>query len=122
MKEGEALKQKEGPTTLSWVDRAHWRKWLRANHKEQREIWPILPKKAKVGVSYRDYYGEVLDEALCYGWIDSRVKRVDDFRTLIRFTPRRSLNWSQLNLERAAELLKKGRMTRAGLKVLPEKI
>ncbi len=114
------MRQRENPKTLSWVDRAHWRKWLRANHNEQHEIWLIIPRKGKAGGSYKDYFGEALDEAICYGWIDSRVKRVDDLRTMIRFTPRRSLSWSQLNLERAAALLEKGRITRAGLKVLPE--
>jgi len=116
------LKEKETLNTLSWVDDVHWRKWLRANHNNQSEVWLILPKKTGAGVSYRAHYSEALDEAICYGWIDSRIRRVDKARSMVRFTPRKSLNWSQLNLDRAIVLLRKGKMTRAGLKVLPERL
>jgi len=123
MKSGKAaLKQKDNLNTLSWISRSHWRKTLRSNHKKQQEIWLILPKKSVSGTSYRDYYVEALEEAICYGWIDSRVRRVDDARSMVRFTPRKSKNWSRLNLDRAIELVRKGRMTRAGLRRLPEKL
>ncbi len=114
------LKQKDNLNTLSWVSRSHWRKWLRLNHEKQQEIWLILPKKSVSGTSYRDYYVEALEEAICYGWIDSRIRRVDEARSMVRFTPRKSQNWSRLNLDRAIELVRKGRMTRAGLRRLPE--
>jgi uncharacterized protein YdeI (YjbR/CyaY-like superfamily) len=116
------LSNTESVKTLTWVDRARWRKWLRANHTSQHEIWLVLPKKAGAGISYRDYFGEALDEAICYGWIDSRIRRMDEKRSMVRFTPRKSLSWSQLNFERAVALLKKGKVTRAGLKCLPEKL
>jgi len=74
------------------------------------------------GTSYRDYYVEALEEAICYGWIDSRIRHVDDARSMVRFTTRKSQNWSRLNLDRAIELVKKDRMTRAGLRLLPEKV
>jgi len=116
------MKRKDSLSTLSWVDRRHWRKWLRSNHKKEQEIWLILPKKIGTGTSYRDYYIEALEEAICYGWIDSRIRRIDDARSMVRFTPRKSQNWSRLNLDRAIELVRKGRMTRAGLGFLPEKL
>ena len=63
---------------------------------------------------------EAVGEAICFGWIDSRTKRLDDLRYLLRFTPRKNdSNWSPRNLEWAKELIGQGRMTKAGLARLP---
>jgi 8-oxo-dGTP pyrophosphatase MutT (NUDIX family) len=71
-------------------------------------------------ISYRDFLGDAVEEAICYGWIDSRVKRIGKSRLGIRFTPRRSTgNWSKYNRVRALMLLHNGRMTKAGIDVLP---
>ncbi len=113
------MKEKGEFNTLIWVDRDHWRRWLRANHNDQEEIWLVLPKESGSGTSYRDYYIEALEEAICYGWIDSRIRRVDDAHSMVRFTPRKSQNWSRPNLQRALALLKNGKMTMAGRKTLP---
>jgi uncharacterized protein YdeI (YjbR/CyaY-like superfamily) len=83
------------------------------------EIWLVLPKKSAGGASYRVYYNQALEEALCFGWIDSRIKPLDATRSLVRFTPRKSKNWSPYNIERALELVRKRKMTKAGLRVLP---
>jgi uncharacterized protein YdeI (YjbR/CyaY-like superfamily) len=78
-----------------------------------------LPKKSAGGDSYRVYHNQALEEALCFGWIDSRIKPLDATRSLVRFTPRKSNNWSRYNIDRALDLLRKRRMTKAGLRVLP---
>src|SRR5438445_12290052 len=73
------------------------------------------------GISYRDFVGYVVEEARCYGWIDSRVKRIGQTKLGVRFTPRRSRdNWSKYNRVRALKLLRNGKMTKAGTDVLPQ--
>ena len=96
-----------------------WRRWLKVNHDQKTEVWLVLPKKSAGGDSYRVYYNQAVEEALCFGWIDSRIKRLDSTRSLVRFTPRRSKNWSRYNIDRVLELVKKGKMTQAGLRLLP---
>ncbi len=71
-------------------------------------------------ISYREFLGDAVEEAICYGWIDSRVKRIGETKLGVRFTPRRSRgNWSKYNRVRALNLLHKGKMTKAGMDVLP---
>jgi uncharacterized protein YdeI (YjbR/CyaY-like superfamily) len=100
-------------------DRKGWRRWLGANHDRKTEVWLVLPKKSAGGDSYRVYYNQALEEALCFGWIDSRIKPLDSTRSLVRFTPRKTKNWSRYNINRALELVHKRKMTQAGLNVLP---
>ena len=108
--------------TLVFTDRKTWRKWLKINHEHRNEVWLVLPKKSDGGDSYRVYYNEALEEAICFGWIDSRIRSLDSTRSLVRFTPRKSGNWSRYNLAKARLLIKEGRMTPAGLKVLPQRL
>ncbi len=97
-----------------FADKTAWRKWLAENHNKQTEIW-ILTYKVHTGkhcLSYTD----ALDEALCYGWIDSRLRRIDDEKHLWRFAPRRPDSiWSLSNRTRVERLIKEGRMTKHGL-------
>ena len=121
--EGDSLGSllKEGKVErLVFEDRKQWRRWLRINHNRRSEVWLILPKKSAGGNSYRTYYNQALEEALCYGWIDSRIKPLDATRSMVRFSPRKSNNWSRLNIARALQLIRTGKMTKAGLKVLPQ--
>ena len=113
------MRMKEKVRTIIFQDGKRWRRWLRVNHKRKSEIWLVLPKKSAGGDSYRVYYNQALEEALCFGWIDSRIKSLDATRSLVRFTPRKSKNWSAYNIERALELVGKRKMTKAGLRVLP---
>jgi uncharacterized protein YdeI (YjbR/CyaY-like superfamily) len=99
--------------------RKEWRRWLKVNHNLKTEVWLVLPKKSAGGDSYRVYYNYALEEALCFGWIDSRIKPLDATRSLVRFSPRKSQNWSRCNIVRALELVRKRKMTKAGLRVLP---
>src|SRR2546428_960876 len=73
---------KEKAENIVFEDRREWRRWLRVNHDEKTEIWLVLPKKSAGGDSYRVYYNQALEEALCYGWIDSRIKPLDETRSL----------------------------------------
>jgi uncharacterized protein YdeI (YjbR/CyaY-like superfamily) len=93
---------------------AGWRAWLERNHDREKEVWLVYYKKSsgKRSVTYK----EALDEALCFGWIDSIVKRLDDERYMQKWTPRhpRSI-WSAANKTRIERLTAAGRMAAAGL-------
>ncbi len=100
--------------------RAAWRAWLARHHATKREVWLIYFKKGTGRPSVA--YGEAVEEALCYGWIDTTVKTLDAERYAQRFTPRRpGSNWSRPNLERVKRLVAGGLMTPAGAKHLPSK-
>jgi len=73
--------------SVVFKDAKRWRRWLMVNHSSKNEIWVVLPKKSAGGDSYRVYYNLALEEALCFGWIDSRIKPLDATRSLVRFTP-----------------------------------
>jgi uncharacterized protein YdeI (YjbR/CyaY-like superfamily) len=93
---------------------AEWRRWLRDNHAKTRGVWLVAFKAAtgKARLSYEDS----IPDALCYGWIDSLNKPLDDERTALLFTPRKAgSGWSRTNKVRIARLLKEGRMEAAGL-------
>jgi uncharacterized protein YdeI (YjbR/CyaY-like superfamily) len=93
---------------------ADWRAWLRKHHKTSPEIWLIYYRKSsgKPRISYSDS----VDEALCFGWIDSIQKKIDEERLAQRFSPRRpGSNVSEMNKARARRLVREKRMTAAGL-------
>ena len=93
---------------------ADWRAWLRTHHKTRREIWLVYYRKAsgKARISH----GDAVDEALCFGWIDSQAAPIDADRFAQRFTPRRPGSpVSEMNRTRARRLVREKRMTRAGL-------
>lgn len=95
-------------------DRKEWRAWLKDNHKDAAGIWVVFYKKHTGRKSVP--YEEAVEEALCFGWIDSIVKRIDSEKYMQKFTPRKSRSkWSEHNKRRAAKLIKEKRMTRAGL-------
>lgn len=103
--------------TLYVHKRGDFRKWFIKNHEKEKEIWLIFYKKAsrKPRISYDD----AVEEALCFGWIDSIVKSVDSESFAQRFTPRRpKSNLSMLNIERIRKLIKNKQMTRSGLSAL----
>ncbi len=93
--------------------RDEWRSWLWKNHGVKGEVWLIFYKKhtGKPCVSYDD----AVEEALCFGWIDSVVRRVDDERYVRKFTPRKAGSvWSEANKRRVEKLMREKRMTEAG--------
>lgn len=98
--------------------RASWRAWLKRHHKTKREIWLIYYKRGSG--KPRVEYAEAVEEALCFGWIDSTLKPMDAHRYAQRFTPRkRGSNWSTPNLIRVKKLVAAGLMTPAGAVHLP---
>ena len=100
---------------LYFEDRESFRNWLEKNHNENPGIWMIYYKK-HTGIRCIEYR-EALEEALCFGWIDSTLKRIDDERYVRKFTPRTNTsNWSDVNKKIVLSLIKNGRMTEAGLK------
>lgn len=103
--------------TLHVVNRAEWREWLDRNSATQAEIWLVFFKRktAKTQVSY----DEAVEEALCFGWIDSIIQKIDDDKYARKFTPRKKKsNWSALNKQRVARMIREGRMTEPGLAAL----
>ena len=101
-------------------DRKAWRAWLKKHHARKREIWLIYYKKGS-GHPRVDY-ADAVEEALCFGWIDSIVKTMDEHRYAQRFTPRKpGSNWSATNLERVTRLTAAGLMTPAGAAHVPSK-
>ncbi len=92
-----------------------WEKWLEQNHAVSNGIWLRFYKKGS-GIDTISY-NEALDEALCFGWIDSQLKKYDESSYLQKFTPRRSKSmWSRRNIEHVGRLEKEGRMRPSGLK------
>ncbi|HEX8917801.1 MAG TPA: hypothetical protein VF898_04825 [Chloroflexota bacterium] len=95
-----------------------FREWLQANHEVEPELWLVFYKKA-VGKPGPDLTGAI-ETALCFGWIDGKIRSIDSERYAIRFTPRRKgSNWSETNRKAAARLLREGRLSPAGLAALP---
>jgi uncharacterized protein YdeI (YjbR/CyaY-like superfamily) len=99
--------------TVSPKSRAAWRAWLQRHHARRDEIWLVYFKQHTRKASLR--YDEAVEEALCFGWIDGQVKRIDEERHMQRFTPRRKGSvWSAVNLRRFARLVEQGLVTDAG--------
>jgi uncharacterized protein YdeI (YjbR/CyaY-like superfamily) len=110
---------KEGYGTVLALTREEWRAWLEEHHATSRGIWLISYKKAsgKSAVGY----AESVEEALCFGWIDSHKKTLADERAIQLFTPRRRKSpWSKSNKERIERLIAEGKMTPAGLAKIEE--
>lgn len=90
--------------TLYVHEREKWREWLQQNFDKESEIWLMYPKKASG--KPRIVYNDAVEDALCFGWIDSIIKTLDSEHTMQRFSPRRKgSNWSQQNKERVRWLL-----------------
>ena len=104
--------------TLQVPSRRHWRAWLAKHHTSSPGVWLVF-YKAHTGVkSIR--YEDTVREALCFGWIDSLVKRLDDDRYVLKVTPRKPRSkWSDINRKRWAELNAAGLLAPAGLAAAP---
>jgi len=105
--------------TLYIKDRIEWRKWLEKNYDSVKEIWLIYYKKhsGKPRIPYDD----AVEEALCFGWIDSLVKTIDDEKYMQKYTPRKKSSiWSEHNVNRCKKMIKEGKMTEAGMQLIDE--
>lgn len=104
---------------LCFDDRKAWHNWLVKNHEKEKEVWLIYYKKnsGKKSISYV----EAVEEALCFGWIDSQVRTIDNERYKQKYTPRSSRSvWSKINKEIALRMIKENKMSKAGLKKIEE--
>jgi uncharacterized protein YdeI (YjbR/CyaY-like superfamily) len=102
-----------GVATTSAADPAAWRRWLEGHHDQAKSVWLIIFRKGSGTPSIT--YDQAVDEALCFGWIDSKPNKRDD-KSYYQFMSRRNpkSNWSQVNRDKVARLEAEGRMTEAG--------
>jgi uncharacterized protein YdeI (YjbR/CyaY-like superfamily) len=94
-------------------DQQEWRAWLQSNHHKKQSVWLIyFKKKSKIPTVA---YNEAVDEALCFGWIDSKSKPIDHEKFMQFFSKRKAKSvWSRINKDKIERLTKEGRMTKAG--------
>lgn len=98
-------------------NRDEWRNWLLQNYKDTREIW-LIYYKVHMDVPCITY-GESVEEAICFGWVDGLIHGIDDEKYKRRFTPRKNGSiWSKINKERAQKMISLGKMTPAGLETI----
>jgi uncharacterized protein YdeI (YjbR/CyaY-like superfamily) len=98
---------------LNFENGEEWRNWLTQNHKKQDHIWLVLHKRCVItgGINLE----EAVEEAICFGWIDGKLRKIDETRFALRVSPRKPKSvWSKINRERAEKLIESGRMTDAG--------
>jgi len=109
---GEALTDTmRDPLTVG--SREAWREWLEENHSEASVVWLVIRKKGSDAVAV--YLRDAVEEAVCYGWIDGKIRGVDEKRYVLRISPRQQRSvWSRSNRERAERLMGEGRMAPAG--------
>jgi uncharacterized protein YdeI (YjbR/CyaY-like superfamily) len=101
---------------LTLRTRAAWRRWLQRHHASSRGVWLVHFKLASGERSVN--YDDCVEEALCWGWIDSTIRKLDEIRYAHLLTPRNNpANWSELNKRRVAKMIAAGLMTPAGLAV-----
>ena len=102
--------------TLDAGSLADWHSWLINNHDQVAEVWLVFDKR-QPGMRYE----ESVEEALCFGWVDSLIKHLDDDRHARKFTPRKpGSHWSALNISRAQRMIAQGRMTETGRRLFEE--
>lgn len=100
------------------TSRAKWHAWLASHHQSADEVWLVFYKK-HTGRA-RLAYADAIEEALCFGWVDNIVKRINEASFALKFTPRRDgSRWSEVNKQRFRKLLREGRVTEAGLAKAP---
>lgn len=93
---------------------AQWRRWLRAHHTRAEGVWLVSFKKATG--QPRVAYDDAVEEAICFGWIDGKINRLDEERAMVWFAPRKPrTGWSRPNKERVERLIAAGRMQPAGM-------
>ncbi len=95
----------------AWID------WLEKHHHDRKVVWLVFRKKGRGAVPFD--YQMALDAALCYGWVDSLLKAIDESEYMRKFTPRKaSSTWSDINKKKVELLIKDGRMQEAGMEII----
>jgi uncharacterized protein YdeI (YjbR/CyaY-like superfamily) len=104
---------------LLFKNRNEWRSWLEKNHKITNEVWLIHLKKSLAKNSINHF--DAVEEALCFGWIDSKLKKLDEEKFILKYSPRKSKSvWSKINKENAEKMISLGKMTQVGLDKIEE--
>jgi uncharacterized protein YdeI (YjbR/CyaY-like superfamily) len=99
---------------LHLKDRTEWRKWLEQNSDRAQEVWLVHYKRHSGQISIS--HDEGVEEALCFGWIDGKLKSIDKEKYILRYSPRKANSvWSKINKDKAEILIAQGRMTHSGL-------
>lgn len=105
---------------LTFTDRRGLREWLQRNHLSEKCCW-VACNRSKTAKPDTLPYLEIVEEALCFGWIDSTLKKLPDGRLAQRLSPRRKgSHWTELNRQRCYDLERRGLMTEYGRKALKE--
>ena len=103
---------------LTFSDRSQLRTWLEENHASAKFCW-VACNKSKLPKSGALYYVDIVEECLCFGWIDSTLKKMPDGQLAQRLSPRRKIShWTELNKQRCRDLETRGLMTEAGRQAL----
>ena len=111
------METKDGKQAVYAKTRLVWRKWLKQNSQSEKSVWLILYHKKSTVKSIN--YNDAIEEALCFGWIDSLTKNRDAESFYVTFTPRKpKSNWSKSNKDRAERMIEKGLMTQHGQKFI----
>jgi uncharacterized protein YdeI (YjbR/CyaY-like superfamily) len=114
-----AITHMDTDAALNFKDIQGWHRWLEQNHDKEAEAWLIIYKKRGRQTGLR--YDEALEEALCFGWIDGKMKSIDSERFVLRFSTRKARSvWSKINKDKAKQLTAQGRMANAGLAKIEE--
>lgn len=107
---------------LEFTQRRQLRQWLMENHSSAKECWVVLSRSKNPPAGVLPYL-DVVEEALCFGWIDSTLKKLPDGRLAQRLSPRRkNSHWTELNKHRCEALISNGLMTDAGLKAFESSV
>lgn len=109
----------ESGNILDFKDSGRWREWLQLNHNIKNKALLYIYKKDSTtpGISYND----ALEEALCFGWIDGKMKSIDKDKFILRFSPRKAKSvWSKINRDKAELLISQGKMTDAGMEKIEQ--
>ena len=107
---------------LEFTQRRQLRQWLMENHSSAKECWVVLSRSKNPPSGVLPYL-DVVEEALCFGWIDSTLKKLPDGRLAQRLSPRRkNSHWTELNKHRCEALISNGLMTDAGLKAFESSV
>ena len=100
--------------TIYFKDRTEWRRWLEQNSDHVQEVWLVHYKKHSDQISIS--HDKAVEEALCFGWIDGKLKSIDKEKYILRYSPRKANSvWSKINKDKAEILIAQGRMTHSGL-------
>lgn len=111
------MELKNGIEAVSAKTRADWRQWLVENHQSEKSIWLIIYHKESPTPSV--YYDEAVEEALCFGWVDSKPNKRDAESYYLFMAQRKpGSNWSKLNRQRAEKMIGEGLMTQSGMALI----